>query len=226
MNVYQIHINKLENELCNKHRCLAQWQVSDSYRTWLIEHSTSHQLKILLAWFNENFKILNTQKIAYIMKKSIIYIIGLMILSACRNQSQKNNYNHSTTNSFSPTQTNTFDTNYNTESTEIITYSPHENTHYQNDENLNYTIQDLWGEADLIRSEAESIMSEAEDIGCDIAIREAQNAISFSDECMSTNNYNDAESYLEDAQSELSNSKSYLEDCLYDQENNGDETEE
>lgn len=42
----------MESELKTVYnRRLAQWQMSDSYQTWLIEHSTAHQL----LWCIESF---------------------------------------------------------------------------------------------------------------------------------------------------------------------------
>ena len=39
-----------EKEHRSDNRRLAQWRVSDSYRTWLIEHSTSHPSRLLSGW--------------------------------------------------------------------------------------------------------------------------------------------------------------------------------
>ncbi len=88
------------------------------------------------------------------------------------------------------------------------------------------SLQDFWDDAEDLLSDAEDLLNDAEDFGCDDAINAAQDAISNSNDCINTNDYSDAESYLDDAQSDLADAQNYLDDCNTSQANTDDEVSE
>ncbi len=160
------------------------------------------------------------------MKRTILHISGLLILSACNNQAPKDNYTYPSNNTYTPPQSYTIDTSSYFKNNSVDNYPVFDNSQRQYKQRVSYTLQDFWNEADDLRNEAENLLSEAEEIGCDDAISCAQNAISYCDDCTSTNNYNDAESYLSDAQSELENARSYFDECQDNRENSDEEENE
>ena len=86
-----------------------------------------------------------------------------------------------------------------------------------------YTLTEIWDEAEDLRFDAESVLDNARSLGCDSAIEAAENAINYSDDCTSTRNYSEAESYLDDVQSELNNAQSLLDDCESSENNDGED---
>lgn len=159
------------------------------------------------------------------MKFWILYTAGLLAVSSCVNDSEDAvSESLEPPMSVSPSSSTSFNEytyNGNGSSSLLFPKNANPDIRYQG-RVRNYTIEDFWSEAEDIQYDAESILSYAEDIGCDEAIRAARNAISLSDDCMNSNEYSDAESYLDEAESELSDAKNYLEDCEYSR-NNEDE---
>lgn len=86
------------------------------------------------------------------------------------------------------------------------------------------SLEDIWSEAQGVRSQAYDILNDAESIGCSDAADAAQVAMSRSNDCSDSGNYGDAESYLEEAQSQLADAESYLENC-HGSRSSGDEDE-
>lgn len=81
------------------------------------------------------------------------------------------------------------------------------------------SLQDFWEEAEDIRNSASSIINKAENIECADAIIAAKNAISYCDDCLNSKDKIKAESFLDDANFEVSKAEGYFDDCDNDQEN-------
>lgn len=156
------------------------------------------------------------------MNKTLQLIFLTLILSACENQTSQSNYSPPANDPYNNIKGVKFDTSFTQNGLRAIklsrTPSKAGNTYRER-----VSLQDIWDEADHYRNLAEDILNEAEEIGCDDAISSCRDALGYFEECTSTDDYSDAENLLEEALSELSDARVYLDDCREAYESNEEE---
>lgn len=154
---------------------------------------------------------------------TIVYFSIVIVFTSCENKSSINSVDNPSNSTYIPGEYKT-DIKKNiivTDSSESLLFDFGKKDQYVPATRRSYTLEEIWDEAEDLRFDAESILDNASSLGCDIAIEAAENAINYIDDCTSTRNYSEAESYLDEVQSELNNAQSLLDDCESSENNDG-----
>ncbi len=159
--------------------------------------------------------------------KSIIYLSGILAFASCDNKSNTDTVNVPSNSRYIPGEYKKANMNNNiiTDSSESFLFYLGKKGQYVHGTRQSFTLEEIWDEAEDLRFDAESVLNNARSLGCDSAIEAAENAINYSDDCTSSRNYSEAESYLDDVQSELNNAQSLLDDCESIENNDGEDEE-
>lgn len=156
---------------------------------------------------------------------TIVYFLVLIVFTSCDNRSSINSVHNPFNSTYIPGQYKT-DIKKNsivTDSSESLLFYFGKKGQYVPATRRSSILEEIWDEAEDLRFDAASVLNNARSLGCDSAIEAAENAINYSDDCTSSRNYSEAESYLDDVQSELNNAQSLLDDCESSENNDGED---
>lgn len=153
---------------------------------------------------------------------TIVFFLIVIVFTSCENKSSINSVDNPSNSTYIPGEYKISNKNNNTivDSSGFISNI---GSQIKYASPKSYTLTEIWDEAEDLRFDAASVLNNARSLGCDSAIEAAEDAINYSDDCTSTRNYSEAESYLDDVQSELNNAQSLLDDCESSENNDGED---